>query len=112
MVGSKDAGVASVMSFGISSSAYPTASLAAILAIGNPVALEARATERERRADDRWQPEQSLGEGALGLADAAHDQRPRDSHARSLHRGAECLPVLRSPDRLVVGADQLHAAAL
>ena len=34
------------MSFGISSSEYPTASLAAILAIGNPVALLARALLR------------------------------------------------------------------
>src|SRR5512136_2821834 len=47
MVGSKEAGVFLVMSLGISSSVYPTASLAAILAIGNPVALEARAEERE-----------------------------------------------------------------
>jgi hypothetical protein len=38
MVGSKLAGVSRVMSFRISSRAYPTASLAAILAIGNPVA--------------------------------------------------------------------------
>jgi hypothetical protein len=37
------------MSFGISSSVYPTASSAAILAIGNPVAFEARADERETR---------------------------------------------------------------
>ena len=38
-----------VMSFGSSSSVYPTASLAAILAIGNPVALLARADDRETR---------------------------------------------------------------
>ena len=37
------------MSFGISFSVYPTASLAAIFAIGNPVALEARAELRETR---------------------------------------------------------------
>ena len=37
------------MSFGISSSVYPTASLAAIFAIGNPVALEAKADERDTR---------------------------------------------------------------
>ena len=37
------------MSLGISSSVYPTASLAAILAIGNPVALEASAEERLTR---------------------------------------------------------------
>src|SRR5512139_3099769 len=47
MVGSKQAGVFFVMSLGISSSVYPTANFAAILAIGNPVALEARAEERE-----------------------------------------------------------------
>ena len=35
------------MSLGISSSAYPTASLAAIFAIGNPVAFDASAEERE-----------------------------------------------------------------
>ena len=49
MVGSNEAGVACVMSFGISSSAYPTASFAAIFAIGKPVAFEARAEERDTR---------------------------------------------------------------
>ncbi len=39
MVGSKEAGVFRVMSLGISSRVYPTASLAAILAMGNPVAF-------------------------------------------------------------------------
>ena len=34
------------MSFGISSNVYPTAKRAAILAIGKPVALEAKAEER------------------------------------------------------------------
>ena len=43
MVGSKDAGVSFVISFGISSSVNPTANLAAIFAIGNPVAFDARA---------------------------------------------------------------------
>src|SRR3990172_3244898 len=47
MVGSKEAGVFFVMSLGISSRAYPTASLAAIFAMGNPVALDASADERE-----------------------------------------------------------------
>ena len=37
------------MSLGIWSSVSPTASLAAILAIGKPVALDARAEERETR---------------------------------------------------------------
>ena len=37
------------MSFGISSSVYPTASRAAIFAMGNPVAFDARADERETR---------------------------------------------------------------
>ncbi len=49
MVGSKQAGVSRVMSLGISSSVYPTASFAAILAMGNPVALDASALERETR---------------------------------------------------------------
>src|SRR5919199_1928843 len=49
MVGSNEAGVLRVMSLSISSSAYPTASRAAILAIGNPVALEASAEERDTR---------------------------------------------------------------
>src|SRR5207247_564718 len=49
MAGSNDAGVSRVMSLRISSSVYPTASLAAILAIGNPVALDASAEERETR---------------------------------------------------------------
>src|SRR5208337_1767383 len=43
MAGSKDAGVSRVMSFFISSREYPTASLAAIFAIGKPVALLASA---------------------------------------------------------------------
>ena len=37
------------MSFGISSSVYPTASFAAILAIGNPVAFDASADDRDTR---------------------------------------------------------------
>src|SRR5262245_2050503 len=49
MVGSKQAGVSRVMSFFSSSSVYPIASLAAILAIGNPVALLARALDRLTR---------------------------------------------------------------
>src|SRR6478735_6506783 len=50
MVGSKLAGVAPpVMSFAISSSVYPTARRAATLAIGKPVAFDARAEERETR---------------------------------------------------------------
>ena len=38
-----------MMSFGISSSEYPIASLVAILAIGKPVAFEASALDRETR---------------------------------------------------------------
>ena len=49
MVGSKLAGVSRVMSFRNSSSVYPMASLAAILAIGKPVAFEARALLRDTR---------------------------------------------------------------
>jgi hypothetical protein len=49
MDGSKLAGVSRVMSLRISSSVYPTASLAAIFAMGNPVAFEASAEERETR---------------------------------------------------------------
>src|ERR671911_145597 len=50
MVGWKGAGVAPpVMSFAISSSVYPTASFAATFAIGNPVALEASAEDRDTR---------------------------------------------------------------
>ena len=49
MLGSKLAGVLRVMSFGISSSLSPTASFAAILAIGNPVAFEASAELRDTR---------------------------------------------------------------
>ena len=47
MVGSNEAGVAFVMSLGISLRRYPTARRAAIFAIGNPVAFEASAEERE-----------------------------------------------------------------
>src|SRR5213594_769000 len=50
MLGSNEAGVAPpVISFLSSSRVYPTASLAATLAIGNPVALDARAEERDTR---------------------------------------------------------------
>ena len=50
MVGSNEAGVAPpVISLRNSSSVKPTASFAATLAIGNPVALEARADERDTR---------------------------------------------------------------
>ena len=45
MVGSKLAGVIFVMSLEISSNVYPTASFAAICAIGNPVAFDASADE-------------------------------------------------------------------
>ena len=48
-MGSNDAGVWRGMSLGISSRRNPTASLAAILAMGNPVALEASAELRETR---------------------------------------------------------------
>ena len=47
MEGSKDAGVFRVMSLAIWSRLKPTDSLAAILAMGKPVALEASAEERE-----------------------------------------------------------------
>src|SRR6267378_2584936 len=50
MDGSKHDGVFRVMSFGISSSAMPTARRAAILAIGKPVAFDASA---ELRGGDR-----------------------------------------------------------
>ena len=49
MVGSKEAGVSRVISLGSSSSVYPTASLAAIFAIGYPVALDASADDRDTR---------------------------------------------------------------
>src|SRR5438034_3924493 len=49
MVGSNAALVTRVMSFESSSSVYPTASLAAVLAIGKPVALEASAELRDTR---------------------------------------------------------------
>ena len=50
MEGSNEAGVAPpVMSLSNSSKVYPTASFAATLAIGNPVALDASAEERDTR---------------------------------------------------------------
>src|SRR5262249_35592527 len=49
MVGSKHAGVSRVMSLRSSSSVYPTASLAAVCAIGKAVALEASAELRDTR---------------------------------------------------------------
>ena len=45
MVGSKLAGVVFVISFFNSSNEYPTANFAAILAIGKPVAFEAKAED-------------------------------------------------------------------
>ncbi|OPX62726.1 MAG: hypothetical protein A4E30_00697 [Methanomassiliicoccales archaeon PtaB.Bin215] len=49
MVGSKAAYVLPVILLGISSNVFPIAILAATLAIGYPVALDARADERETR---------------------------------------------------------------
>ena len=50
MLGSKDAGVAPpVISFFNSSNVKPTASFAAIFAIGKPVAFDANADERDTR---------------------------------------------------------------
>ena len=49
MLGSKQAGVSFVMSFCISSRLYPIASLAAIRAIGKPVALDASADDLDTR---------------------------------------------------------------
>ena len=49
MAGSKLAGVEPVISLTISSSVWPTASLAATRAMGKPVAFEARADERDTR---------------------------------------------------------------
>jgi hypothetical protein len=49
MLGSKHEGVLRVMSLGISSRVMPTASLAAIFAMGKPVALLASAELRETR---------------------------------------------------------------
>jgi hypothetical protein len=50
MLGSNDAGVAPpVISFFNSSNVKPTASFAAIFAIGKPVAFDAKADERDTR---------------------------------------------------------------
>ena len=49
MTGSKEAGVVRVISFVISSRVNPTASFAAIFAIGKPVAFDTRAELRETR---------------------------------------------------------------
>ena len=49
MAGSKQAGVSRVMSLRISSRVYPMASLVAILAMGNPVAFDASADDRDTR---------------------------------------------------------------
>src|SRR3972149_5351039 len=64
MVGSKEAGVSRVMSFRSSSRVYPTASFAAILAMGKPVALEARAEERGTRGVSPVRPAQALAHRA------------------------------------------------
>ena len=88
MVGSKDAGVSRVMSLGISSRWYPSASLAAIFAIGNPVAFDASADDRDTRgfiSMTMIRPfagiDRELDVGAAGLdADPADDAAPEIAH--------------------------------
>ena len=47
----------------------------------------ALAAHRERRADDRGQPDGPVGERLLDLPDRLDDHRPRHPQARLLHRG-------------------------
>ena len=110
MVGSKLAGVALVMSFGISSSVYPTASRAAILAIGKPVAFEASADDRDTRgfiSMITWRP--VAGSRANCTFDPTNgdmviiEMNPRVSRSSALASKATGFPIAKIAARLAVG---------
>src|SRR6202522_1391228 len=89
MVGSKDAGGAWVMLLGISSRWYPTARRAAILAMGKPVALEARAEDRDTRgfiSMTTWRP--SVGSTANCTFDPPVSTPTRRMQAKAASRMA------------------------
>ena len=103
MVGSKLAGVSPVMSLMISSSRYPTASRAAIFAIGNPVALLASALERDTRGfismttiSPFGRVQRELDVRAAGVDTDAPDARERGvAHALVLDVGERLRPARR-----------------
>jgi hypothetical protein len=66
--------------------------------------------ERERRADDRRQPDHL--EVGHRLLDGVGDRAARHPQAGLLHRLGEELAVLRAADRVVVRADELDAVLL
>ncbi len=79
---------------------------------GGPSDASPMAAQGVRGPHDRGQLDPPVGQRPLRLADAMHDLRPRNPKAGALHRLAEGLAVLGAADRLVVGSDQLHPAAL
>ncbi len=66
----------------------------------------ALAAEREGRPDD------GRGEAGRKLVEAANDDALRHRQTGRRHRVTEREPVLRPPDRLEVGADQLDSEAV
>jgi hypothetical protein len=91
---------------------------ARVEALGDPlvelggVARDAAAvtTKGERGPHDQGQSQ--LIDRPVGLRHRGDDRRPRHTQTRIHHRLAKHLPVLRAPDRVVVGADQLDAEAV
>src|SRR5207245_1600487 len=69
-----------------------------------------RATQRERRPDDRRVAD--LTDERARLVEAPRVARARQREADALHRLLEELAVLRLPDRGELGADQLDDEAL
>src|SRR4030095_11798198 len=70
------------MSLGISSRVYPTASAAPILAIGNPVAFEASAEERETRgfiSIRTWRPVRGSTANWMFEPPASNPPAPKDA---------------------------------
>ncbi len=61
------------------------------------------ATESERRAHDHWQRD------AVELVERRHDARGGDAQAAGRHRAPELLTILRAPNHVDRGADELHA---
>ena len=85
-----------------------------LLGAGDAAAAPA---ERERGAHDARQPERALpavraGHRRARLLEAGDDLAAGHAQPRLGHRLAEQVAVLGAGDRVVVGADQLHAEAL
>src|SRR6266436_821082 len=111
IVGSKQAGVFLVMSFGISSSDIPTASRAAIFAMGNPVALLASAELRDTRGFISITTIRPFS-GGSNVQFAVNpengrmvviEKNPRVSRSSALASKATGFPIAKIAARLAVG---------